>query len=86
MLDKQKAHASAIAKMNATIQELEKEKQDYINMHYELVDEVDGIQKCAKDTFLGVSKMLQNSRDKQHSQPACQWYANLSGGIGRIST
>ncbi len=52
MADKQKAHASAIAKKNAAIQESEKEKQDYINMHYELVDEVDGLQKCSEDTLL----------------------------------
>jgi len=43
MADKQKAHASAIAKKNTTIQESEKEKQDYICMHYEPVDEVDGL-------------------------------------------
>jgi hypothetical protein len=50
--DKQKAHASAIAKKNATIQESESEKetQDYIRMHYELVDEVDGAHQCAEDT------------------------------------
>jgi soluble cytochrome b562 len=52
MADKQEAHASAIAKKNAVIQESEKEKQDYINMHYELVDEVDRVQKHAKDTLL----------------------------------
>ena len=52
MTEKQKAHASAIAKKNAAIQESEKEKQDYIKMHYELVDEVDGIEKYAEDTLL----------------------------------
>ena len=51
MADKQKAHASAIAKKNAAIQGSEKEKQDYIKMHYELVDEVDGLQKCSEDTL-----------------------------------
>ncbi len=51
MADKQKAHASAIAKKNAAIQASEKEKQDYIKMHYELV-EVDGLQKCSEDTLL----------------------------------
>ena len=52
MADKQKAHASAIAKKNAAIKESEKEKQDYIKMHYKLVDEVDGLQKCSEDTLL----------------------------------
>jgi SpoVK/Ycf46/Vps4 family AAA+-type ATPase len=52
MADKQKAHASAIAKKNAAIQELEKEKQDYIKMHYEMVVEVDGVEKCSKETLI----------------------------------
>ena len=67
--DKQKAHASAIAKKNATIQETKKEKQDYIHMHYKLVDVVDGAHQCAEDTIhrRGVSQMLWIPRDKQPS-------------------
>jgi hypothetical protein len=47
--EKQKAHASVVAKKNATIQALERDQQDYRRMNFELVDEVDNAHKSAED-------------------------------------
>ncbi len=65
--EKQKAHASVVAKKNATIQALERDQQDYLRMNFELVDEVDNATRVLKTRSVIVYSRQLNTRGKQYS-------------------